>query len=818
MEFLSWHYTKGLDYYIKSWSRNLNWILHYFSLSLLLNTLFSPWKKLIVVDTSPGFNLQKKFEVFTFNIISRGIGATVRMILFLSGLVLILVVYLSGFVGLIIWLIFPVFDYGTYIKYKNQPQNFVLGLLDRIKINSKQPLREIFSSVAGQFVLAHCGLTLDDLVTHSQKVDLDFIKFAPQNFSEIVKHLTLDKKLWSEEYLNTKKLTTQDLLLSANWWDTSANDRNYIGSNFLGRPGIALELTFGYTPNLNQFSVDLSAPQSYSHRLIGRSDVVNRMERILASGNSIMLIGAPGIGKKTVLLEFAKKAANGQLGRAMSYKRVLEFDYNSFLSSSSDLNRKKSQLSEILMEAAYAGNIILAIRDIQRLTNADVEGYDFTDIFEGYLEKHELKIIAFSTSTDYERFISSNLRLRKYLERVEITPPSKEEALEILIEAADRWEGLTGLTILTPALRYILEQSDAYITEVPFPEKALEFLDAIVSYKQQSGGKVIDNDDVNFVLAEKTGISFSALTTTEKQKLGNIEKTIHERLIDQEFAVSLIGKALRSKTIGVVKEDRPLGSFLFLGPTGVGKTETAKVLAKVYYGSEDAIIRFDMAEYGGAEGLERLLGSVSKNIPGALSTAIKNKPASLLLLDEIEKASKDIYNLFLTLLDEGYITDSFGKKIKTSHLFVVCTSNAGAEYIRQLVNQGEKSVNLQDKVVNYVLENDIFSPEFINRFDGVVVYEPLREVDLVKIARLILSDLSDNLKKKNIEVKFSEDAIIKLAKDGYEPSLGARPMRRIVNLSIGDLIGKALIDGTIKEGDKVKIVATDKKSEFKLEK
>lgn len=817
MEFLSWHYSKGLDNYIKSWSRALNWTLHYFSLSLLLQTLFAPWKRLIVADTSPGLNLQKKFETFTFNLISRGIGAVVRLILFGSGIVIIFLIYIAGIFGLLIFLVIPVSDYAIYIKFKNQPQNFVRDLLLKIKLNKKPPLETILKSVPGQFILKHCNLTAEDLVANAQKVPLDFDKLAPQSITDIFTYLVTEKKLWPEEFLNLKKLTTQDLILSAAWWDREAADKNAIGSDIYGRPGIALEITFGYTPVLNQYSLDLSLPQSYSHRLIGRQQVVARMERILSAGSSVMLVGPPGVGKKTVLLEFAKKAAGGQLGRSMSYKRVLEFDYNSFLSGSLDLNQKKSKLSEILTEAAYAGNIILAIRDIQRLTNVDVEGYDFTDVIEGFLEKHELKIIAFSTNTDYERFIAPNLRLRKYLERVEIVPPTKEEALQILIDAARRWESIGNLTILMPTLRYLLDQSDAYITDVPFPEKALEFLDALVSFKEQNGGLVITPDDVNLVLAEKTGISFSALTSSEMQRLEKIEEIIHERLIGQESAIDMIGRALRAKTVGVIKEDRPLGSFLFLGPTGVGKTETAKVLAKVYYGSEDAIIRFDMAEYSGSEGMDRLIGSVSKNLPGNLTTAIKNKPASLLLLDEIEKASKDIYNLFLTLLDEGYITDAFNKKIKTNHLFVIGTSNASAEYIRQLVNKGVKGEELQNTVVNYCMEHEIFSPEFLNRFDGVIVYEPLTPDNLTKIANLLLTDLTDNLKKKNIHAEFSPEAISKLALDGFNPSSGARPMKRIVNLTIGDLIGKAILSGSVKEGDKIKITVDKTSSDFKLD-
>lgn len=817
MQFLTWHYTKGIDYYLKSWLITLRWINHYFSPILLIKTLFAPWKRLLITDTSAGFNLQKKFEEFTFNLISRGIGATVRFILFWVGLIFLLFAALGGIFGLLFWVTLPFFGIPVYKKYKSQPAHFVSDLLFRLKATKENPLKIIFENEAGEFVLSHTGLELGDLMTNAKLKDFDFDKLKPSSFKEIISHL-IKKKVWMEQFFNKHEIKGEDLILASSWWDDLRLKQTELGGEGFGRPGLALELTYGYTPTLNQYSSDLSLPQPFSHRLIGRQEIVTRIDRVLSSGNSTLLMGQPGVGKKTVVLEFAKRAVSGELGAKMAYKRMLEFDYNALLSKATDVNLKKRELSQILTEATQAGNIILMIRDIHRLTHPDVEGYDFTDVFEDRLEKRDLSIIAVSTNTDYERFISPNLRLGKFLEKVEVTPPSRDEALEILVEAAQRWEKITGLTIATPSLRHILDESDRYVTEVPFPEKALELLDAVVTYCQHKGKKTVEIEDANAVLAEKTGVSFARLTKKEKKKLSKIEDIIHKRLINQDTAVNLIGKTLRAKTIGVIKEDRPLGSFLFLGPTGVGKTETAKVLARVYFGSEENILRFDMAEYSGREGMERLIGSVDKNLPGTLTTGIKNRPASLLLLDEIEKASKEIYNLFLSLLDEGFITDAFGKRIICRHLFVIGTSNAGAEFIRQSVGRGVKGEELQKSVLNHVLESEVFSPEFINRFDGVVVYEPLEESDLVKIAHLILADLAENLRAKNIYLTATDEVAAKLAKDGFDPAFGARPMRRIVNLSIGDLIGKAIINGELKEGDKIKILPGEEREEFRWEK
>jgi len=454
---------------------------------------------------------------------------------------------------------------------------------------------------------------------------------------------------------------------------------------------------------------------------------------------------------------------------------------------------------------------------MQRLIFQDLEGLDFTDTFEQFLEKGDLKIIAVSTPIEYERFIAPNLRLRKYLQKIEIVPPSKEQAMEILIEVAKNLEVKSKKLIRITALRKIMDECDRYITETPFPEKALELLEQVVSYVDTQNKNELTTDDVNAVFAEKTGISLAKLTTQEKEKLTNLEDIIHEKLVDQDLAVKLIAQSLRAKTVGASDTPRPIGSFLFLGPTGVGKTETAKVLAKVYYGDESNILRFDMAEYAGPDGMERLIGSVSRNYPGTLTTAIKNKPASLLLLDEFEKASREIFNLFLTLLDEGYIMDSFGKRTICRNLFVIGTSNAGAEYIRQQVNKGIRKEELQKNLVNFVLENGIFSPELLNRFDGVIVYEPLGSQELLMVANLMLQKYAESLKKKGITLEIVPETVKKLAIDGYDPAFGARPMRRIVDLIFGDLIGRAILKQEVKDGDKIKILPGQNKDEYSIE-
>ncbi|HLE48821.1 MAG TPA: AAA family ATPase [Patescibacteria group bacterium] len=818
MDFIRWHYTDGLLFYIRRWIYSVKYIEHYFSLPLLISTLFSPWKRLVAYDNKPGFSISRAFENFTFDLISRGIGAVVRGLLFVAGSVVLVFVFLGGGLGVLIWLLLPPIGLSAYTRYKNKPILFIQNINQKLKSGTKL-FEAVFESDAGKFFLNHLNISQNEFEQITVFKDglsggLSRIK----NFEELIQKL-VDEETWNEDALRSLHLTPDDLLQTARWWDGIKKDLSDMGeTEKFGRPGIGLDLLFGYIPILSQYSIDLSEAKSFAHRLIGRDEVVERMERVISGGSSIILLGQPGVGKKTVVLEFAQKSMTGELGVKASFKRVLEFDYNFLLSGSSDLNSKKTNLAYVFHETAAAGNIILMIRDIQRLTNPEVEGYDFTDVFEEYLEKKNLKIIVPTTPVEYERFIAPNMRLRKYFENIEVTPPSKELALEIMIEVAKNWEHTSKVTVSLPAIRKILDESDRYITETPFPEKAIELMDAVVNYRDQKGGGTVTYEDAEAVLTEKTGVKFSALTSEDKSRLSNLEETIHERLINQNAAVSLISKSLRARNVGGAKESKPIGSFLFLGPTGVGKTETAKVLSNVYFGSTDAILRFDMAEFAGSEGFERLIGSVNKNIPGRLATLIKNKPASLLLLDEFEKATSNIINLFLSILDEGFFTDAFGNRINCRHLFIIATSNAGAEFIRDLVNKEPGITDLQDKVVNKILQDKIFSPELLNRFDGVVVYEPLSFDNLVKVAKLILTDFGANLLKRNVHLLVNDEVCQALVKIGFDPTFGARSIRRLVDLEIGDVVGKAIIENKIRPGDKFEIVpsADGKGFDYKL--
>lgn len=807
MDFFVWHYSTGLNQYFRRWYYIVGWVVHFFSLTILPLSLFSPWRRLVDNEDQVGFNLTVIFRQLTFNLISRTIGAIVRICLLFVGLICLVPALLIGAIGLIFWLIFPPIGLPYFLLLDPHQKRFYNHLVILMQTNPDSAVKFALDTRPGRFLLTHLGLALEDLTANLNLSSLSLTGFSPVTFSEVISKF-INSSIWDRNFLRAHGLDYPDLLLAAKWWDSLAGQDLEDLPLHYHRPGIGLELLFGYTPTLNKYSSDLSLVQSFSHHLIGREQLVSRIERILTGGNSVILYGLPGVGKKTVVLEYARRCMDGELGPKMSYKRVLELDYNFLLSESMDINQKKSHLSLLLKEAASAGNIILAIKDIHRLTNSAVEGLDFTDIFEKHLETSKLKLIAISSTVDYERFITTNTRLRKFLEPVEATTPTPVEAMEILLSFAATWESQKHLVFLVNSLQAIITGTDKYVSDTPFPEKALELLDHVINFAQRSNVTVITPDDVNNVLSEMTGISMARLSEKEKQVLSHLEEVLHQSLIGQNAAVDLIAKSLRARSVGAKSEDRPLGSFLFLGPTGVGKTQAAKSLAEVYFGSSNSLLRFDMAEYAGNEGLARLIGSINQNLPGRLTTDIKSHPASLLLLDEIEKAPPEVDNLFLSLLDEGSITDAQGRKINCKHLFVIATSNAGAEYIRQLVSQNTPADRMQKQVVDYIQKQGLFSPEFLNRFDGVVVFEPLDQDKLISIAALQLKDLVKNLDKNNITLEIAPEVSRAVVENSYEPEFGARPMRREVDIIIGDVLGKAILDGSVNPGDKIRLTTS----------
>jgi len=340
------------------------------------------------------------------------------------------------------------------------------------------------------------------------------------------------------------------------------------------------------------------------------------------------------------------------------------------------------------------------------------------------------------------------------------------------------------------------------------PEKAIDLLEQAAS-ATPANQVVITPADIDMVVEKKTHIPTTIAEPEERSKLLHLEEFLEARVIGQSRAMHAVADALRRARSGLRAGTRPVGSFLFLGPTGVGKTETAKALAANYFGGEDAMFRFDMSEYQGADGIEKLIGSRDAHDPGILTSRLREKPFSLLLFDEFEKASREVHNLFLQILDEGLFSDGAGKRVSARETMIIVTSNAGANIIWDLLKEGREVADIEGRVIDAIRRERIFAPELLNRFDATIVYRPLDKAELARVAMLLLQDLTARLQKQEIIFEPTPELAAKVVEIGYDPTFGARPMRRAVADRVEQVIAKKILEGTLKRGDTFRFSVED---------
>ncbi len=770
--FFSWHYLAANKFLWQVWRNFIEFGLHIFSVKLILKTLFTPWRRVEVKKQGAGFSLSEWFENFTFNLISRAVGFFVRLIFIFGGLLFTLSFFFIGAVLILVWqLLLPVswVIFFAQLLYKSTAK---AG-----KISPK----------AKRFVWERLAI----------KTEAELKTVSPQDLQAVM--------VWYQ-----KIQTDEDK--KKRWWEKE---------NLLKTPALGNNLSFGYTNELDKYCQDLSLPPSFYHQLIGREKEIKQIQAVLnrAAQGNILLIGEPGVGKHTILLGFAKAIQEQRVDPQLFYKRVLKVDMNLLFGQEAALTSAKAHFSQVLAEAESAGNIILVIDQIERYVNREV-GMDLTDVIGPAVLSSRIQIIGVTTPTNYERYIVPNEAMAKYFETVEVSSATKEEALDILERILPNLEKGKKTVITYPALKEIVDQSDKLITNIPFPEKAIDLTDQLISEANSAGRKLILKLDVDNLISQKVKVPVGTLSKKEAQKLKDLPAILHKRVVDQEEAINSLASAMQRSRLQISEAEKPIGTFLFLGPTGVGKTETAKALAEAYFGSDKEVIRFDMSEYQGETALITLIGASTTDKPGLLVKEAREKPFGVLLLDEFEKANKDILNLFLTVFDEGYLKDPNGKAISFKNMIIICTSNAAAEFIREKNNLKPPPVQdkLKTEVIEYILQRGIFSPEMVNRFDAVTVYKPLELVHVTKIAQMMMERLNTRLQTKGITLEVDASVYTLLVNQGYSFQFGARPMKRLIADKIESLIAKAMLENKITKGNKIKLTVDPNGKEFRIDK
>jgi len=434
------------------------------------------------------------------------------------------------------------------------------------------------------------------------------------------------------------------------------------------------------------------------------------------------------------------------------------------LAGATSLGETEERLVLALNEAVRAGNIILFVDNIDHLfeqREAKPGALDLSALLLPYLQRSDFQLIGTTTYDGYHRWIESNPNLANVFERVEIKEPTPQQTLKIIEETALHFEARYKILILYQALKEIITLSDRYLGDRRFPEKAIDLLDEVCAFVAESKKKsLLTEEDVAELITQKIHVPVKEAEVEEKEKLLNLEARLHQRLVNQEEAVKEIAESLRRARTGLTPENRPIGSFLFLGPTGVGKTELAKTVAEVYFGKEERMIRLDMSEFQTKESLGRLIGNPAEP-RGVLTEAVRRAPFSLLLLDEIEKSHPDILNVFLQVMDDGRLTDWQGRTINFTNLIIIGTSNAGTDYIQKELALGKRIEEIRETLVKEKISN-YFRPEFLNRFDAIVVFKPLGKKEIKEITKLLLKKLSAQLEQKGVVKNWLILALIKL--------------------------------------------------------
>ncbi len=709
---------------------------------------------------------------------------------------------------------------------------------DYEKFSSLDVLSALLDSKDMNFILARIGVNKKDLqvITDSKKKGIEIDPLVKRSI-EIAKAEThhqievgdmfvalceLDKEV--NKHISDIKLDVTDIA-NVVYWQTSVIRKNILHKKRLFDPdnlrltgGIGRDWSYGFTPMLKQFSYDLTqtiASGGINLEIVGHDQEIIQMEEELnrGAGGNVLLVGEAGVGKRTTLLGFAKKVYEGQAAGSLSNKHIIQIDIDALIARAGS-GEITARVREILNEAASAGNVIIFIENIQNLlSSGDAGKVNAAEVLIPYLEAKDLHLVGTMNVADYNRYIAPKGTLVERFTRINVTEPNKGEMIRILEDVVPEIEYQTNSLVTYNALKETVVLAEKYILNIPNPEKSINLLDGASAKATSLRGKtIVVPQDVHHYVSEKYEVPTGEMAADEKKKLLELETIMHKRVIGQEEAINAISNAMRRSRAGVSDSKKPIGSFLFMGSTGVGKTETSKALAEAYFGDENKMIRFDMSEYQNKADIYRLIGTnMSGNETlGSLTTAVREQPFSLILLDEIEKAHPDILNLFLQVLDEGRLKDGAGREVSFTNTIIIATSNAGANLIRSSIQSGIEYEKTKLALIDFIQEKGIYRPEFINRFTSVIVFSPLTKEQIVQIAGLMIDRLKKVVyKNKQVKVEITADGVSRLAELGYDPQMGARPMQRTIQDRIEDILAKKLLSGELKKDDSITFSATD---------
>ncbi|KXK26791.1 MAG: ATP-dependent Clp protease ATP-binding subunit ClpE [candidate division WS6 bacterium OLB20] len=573
--------------------------------------------------------------------------------------------------------------------------------------------------------------------------------------------------------------------------------------------------TSRYSPVLVQFQRDFTAETvkgdfTYS---IAREGELNQVISYLEEGDAsaVLLVGQPGVGRTTLVNSLATRMVVEDVPPILRDKRLVAFDFNRAFSLAPTVEVFKSRVQNVLEETASAGNIILVLDDFDQVLNIRREiASEVVNLIVSAMDRYHLRVIAVSTPEGYNQKIKTERGLASSFKLVEVKEPSDPVAVQILMDVLPAMELRYGVRVSFDALVRLVKLSHTFAFEKVLPDKGIDLLEEVMVSARSRGLEFANEQLIEEVISAKVGVKVGAIDSRESELLVNLEEKLHQRLIGQTEAVQAVADAMRRSRAGLVSGKRPIATFLFFGPTGVGKTELSKALTAVYYGDEKLMIRLDMSEYQEETNLDRLIGkSVDGRFEGGyLTEAVRNRPYSLLLLDEIEKANPRVLDLFLQVLDEGSMTDGLGRKVDFTNTIIIATSNVGTREISELTTRGTPYEQIRKQVQPILAK--YLRVEFLNRFDKVILFRPLVPLEVQKVAEIMMQKQAKTLEEKGITLTYTPQLLEELARKGYNPVYGARELRRVIQDEVENKIAKLIVAGNLDYGDRLHITSLEK--------
>ena len=538
-----------------------------------------------------------------------------------------------------------------------------------------------------------------------------------------------------------------------------------------------------------------------------RQKEIDRTVQILSrrTKNNPCLIGEAGVGKTAIAEGLAQRIVTGDVPDELKTKKLISIDIPSMVAGTKYRGDFEDRVKNCIEEVKRAGNIILFVDEIHTIVGAGAaEGaIDAANILKPPLARGEIRLIGATTFDEYRRYIEKDAALERRFQTIEVNEPSVEDTKKILCGLRERYETRHGVKITDEAIDTAVQMGQRYLTDRFFPDKAIDLIDEGAARVRMKGYQQLTAEDIAQVVSQSTGIPTSRLTEDENLRLKNLEQELHLKIVGQDEAVSAVAKAVRRGRVGLKDPHRPIGSFLFLGPTGVGKTELCKTLAETLFSNKNAIIKLDMSEYMEKHSVSKLIGSppgyVGFDEAGQLTEKIRRHPYSVVLFDEIEKAHPDVFDLLLQVLEDGALTDSQGRKTDFSNTVVIMTSNIGAKKITEQKTLGFGTETLQDTQMKREILFELrktFRPEFLNRIDETVVFKKLNADEIKEITKNLLENLSSRAEKIGLRITFDQTAVEEISKKGFDERFGARPIRRAIQTEIEDPLADFILNET----------------------